>query len=115
MKSSRHLIHVGRSLITACVLGSLLTACNTLGPAAIRGGRLDYNQAITETNNQQMLMAVIHNRYEEQGSLLAVASITANVRVTTGAGVQLGVGDVDNYAGNLVPFRPSPRPTISRC
>lgn len=117
MKSSRHLTHISRNLITACMVGSLLTACNTLGPAAISSGRLDYNKAITETNNQQILMAVIHNRYAEQGSLLAVASITANVRVTAGAGVQLGVGDVDNYAGNLVPFSASTvyeeNPTIS--
>jgi hypothetical protein len=49
--------------MTACVLGSLLTACNTLGPSAIRSGRLDYNKAISETNSQQILMAVIHNRY----------------------------------------------------
>ena len=49
-------------------------------------------------------MIVIHNRYEERGSLLAVASVTANVSVTTSTAVQLGVGDDANYAGNLVPF-----------
>ncbi len=117
MKSSHLLARFGRNLMTACVLGSLLTACNTLGPSAIRSGRLDYNKAISETNSQQILMAVIHNRYEEQGSLLAVASITANVSVKTGAEVQFGLGDVDNYTGNLVPLSASSvyeeNPTIS--
>lgn len=104
MKSIRYPAGIGRSLVSICVLGCLLTGCTVVGPTAIRSGRLTYNEAITETNNQQMLMVVIHNRYEERGNLLAVASVTANVSVTTRTGVQLGFGDNDNYAGNLVPF-----------
>ena len=104
MKPSRHQTSIGRNLLTACVLGCLLAGCTVVGPAAIRSGRLAYNEAITETNNQQMLMVVLNNRYEERGSLLAVASVTANVSVTTITGVQLGFGDSDNFSGNLVPF-----------
>jgi hypothetical protein len=91
--------------MATCVVGSLLAGCNTTGPNAIRSGRLTYNEAIAETNHQQMLMVLIHNRYAEESSLLAVASVTANVRVTTGAAIQLGFGDVEDYSGNLVPFR----------
>lgn len=87
------------------MLGCLLTACTVVGPSAVRTGRLAYNEVITETSNQQMLMFVIQNRYEEHGSLLAVSSITANVSVTTSAGIQLGFGSEGSYAGNLVPFR----------
>jgi hypothetical protein len=104
MKSSRSQTGIGRTLATACVLSCLLTSCTLVGPTAIRSGRLAYNEVITETNNQQMLMVVIRNRYEERSNLLAVASVTANVRVTTNAGIQLGFGDSDNYRGNLVPF-----------
>jgi hypothetical protein len=104
MKSSRHRTGISPKLLTAGVLGCLLAGCTVVGPTAIRSGRLAYNDAITETDNQQLLMAVIHNRYEETGTLLAVASVTANVSVTTSTGVQLGFGDDDNYAGNLVPF-----------
>ena len=104
MKSSHHHTSISRNLVSACVLGCLLAGCTVVGPTAIRSGRLAYNEAITETNNQQMLMVVIHNRYEERGNLLAVASVTANVSVTTSTGIQLGFGDDDNYAGNLVPF-----------
>lgn len=63
-----------------------------------------YNEAIAETNAQQMLMVPVHNRYEESNHLLAVASVTANVRVTSKASVQAGFGNSDNYDGNLVPF-----------
>ena len=81
-----------------------VSGCSVVGPAAISNGRTAYNEAITDTNNQQILMIAIHNRYEETGSMLAVASVTANVRFTARTGIQLGFGDDDNYAGSLVPF-----------
>ena len=91
-------------LVAACVLGSLLAGCSVAGPTAISNGRLAYNKAITETNNQQMLMIIVQNRYVELGNLLTVSSVTANVRVITNTGIQLGFGDLDNYTGNLAPF-----------
>jgi hypothetical protein len=40
----------------------------------------------------------------EQGSLLAVASVTANVSVRSSAGFQAGFGNDRSYEGNLVPI-----------
>lgn len=99
------------------VLSSLLVGCTVVGPAAISSGRLAYNEAITTTDNQQMLMVLIQNRYGERGHLLTVASVTANVSVTTSAGIQAGFGGSSAYQGNLVPFAGSvvyeENPTIS--
>lgn len=91
-------------LVATAVFACLLAGCAVLGPSAIRNGRLAYNEAITETNNQQLLLSVIHSRYGQRGSLLSVASVTANVRITTSSTIQLGFGSFDDYAGNLVPF-----------
>ncbi len=119
MGINRYQTRILHKLLTIGVLACLLIAasCSFVGPTSIRNGRLAYNDAITETNNQQLLMGIIHNRYEEKGSLLAVTSVTANVSVKTNAGVQFGFGDFDNYAGNLVPFRAGTvyeeNPTIS--
>jgi len=104
MKAGNHHKGVGRNLAIVCVLGYLMVGCNVVGPSSIRSGRLAYNKVIAETDSQQMLLAVIRTRYEESGSLLAVASVTANFRVTTSTTIQLGFGNDDNYAGNLVPF-----------
>lgn len=90
--------------LAACLLGSLLNGCTIVGPAAVHSGRLAYNEAIIETDNQQMLLLAVRNRYGERSNLLSVNSITANVTVTTNAGIEAGIGDNDNYAGNLVPF-----------
>lgn len=91
-------------VLTACLIGCLLVGCTVVGPSAIRSGRLAYNDAITETDNQQLLKVVIQDRYEEKGHLLSVASVTANVSVTSSAGIQAGFGGSDSYEGNLVPF-----------
>lgn len=92
------------NLIATCLLGYFLSGCAVVGPASIHNGRLAYNEAILATDNQQMLLAVVHNRYGERSNLLAVTSVTANVRVATSAGIEAGVGDKDNYTRNLVPF-----------
>jgi len=104
MKPRHHQIKLYGIILITSLFGSLLIGCTTVGSSSIKSGRLSYNEAIAQTNNQQMLMAVIKNRYEETGNLLAVSSVTANVRVTTSTGIQLGFGDAADYAGSLVPF-----------
>jgi hypothetical protein len=90
--------------LISCALGCLLAGCAVVGPPSIRNGRAVYNEAINDTNNQQMLMVIIRERYAENASLLAVSSVTANVSVSTSAGVQVGFGNESNYLGNLIPF-----------
>lgn len=89
---------------TLCWVMWALSACSTVGPAAISMGRASYNEAIRQTNNQQMLMAVVQRRYGERANLLAVSSVTANVRFSANAGVQAGYGSSNSYQGNLIPF-----------
>ncbi|MGB7934628.1 MAG: hypothetical protein WCH04_20865 [Gammaproteobacteria bacterium] len=117
MKSIQRPGRLLRHLLGVCLLGILLTGCTIVGPAAIHGGRLAYNEAIIDTDNQQMLLVVVRNRYGERSNMLAVASVTANVRVSTNAGIEVGVGDNDIYRGNLVPFKAGviyeENPTIS--
>jgi hypothetical protein len=82
----------------------LLTGCTLVGPGSISSGRLDYNAAIADTASQQLLMAIVRNRFQEEASLLAVSSVTANVKMRSGGGVEVGIGDTESFEGNLVPF-----------
>jgi len=86
------------------LLASASTGCGFIGPEVISNGRSAYNLAVSETDNQQMLMIAIRDRYQERGSLLAVTSVTANVTFTADARIEAGFGDNDNYRGNLTPF-----------
>jgi hypothetical protein len=52
-----------RAVLASLCLGVvLLSGCTVVGPKSISSGRLAYNEAISETNNQQMLMVMVHNR-----------------------------------------------------
>ena len=82
----------------------VLSGCAFLGSRAIKTGRNDYNQAITYTEGQQILLNILRNRYGEITTTLSVSGIAANAKVRTGAGINLGFGTTEDYAGNLVPF-----------
>ena len=83
-----------------CVmLSGFLASCTLVGPATVHSGRLAYNESIVETNNQQLLLLVLRNRYAERGNLLALNSVTANVSVTAKVSTQLGFGNSGDYLG----------------
>jgi hypothetical protein len=87
-----------------CGCERLLGPRATLGPGAIVRGRGLYNEVISDTNNQQTLELIVRARYGEPSGLLAVASVTANLRTTATANSQFGVGPSANYQGNIVPL-----------
>lgn len=100
------------------IVGTLLAGCNQLGPASIRNGRSLYNRAIIDSGDRQTLEMIARLRYGESVGLLAVSSVTANIRVraTAGADFQAWGNDAE-VAGNLVPlstnFAYEENPTIS--
>lgn len=83
----------------------------------MRNGRAMYNRAMVATNNEQILDMIVRTRYEETAGLLAVQSITANVRVQGSVSAQFGIGPDSNFTGNLVPLSAATlyeeNPTIS--
>ena len=47
---------------------------------------------------------IVRLRYDETFGMMSVASVTANLSFSTRAGANIGVGDDDSYAGNLIPL-----------
>jgi hypothetical protein len=91
-------------LITICLLLFTLSACARIGSRSISMGRGDYNHAISKTDDEQMLLAIINGCYGDSVSLLAVSGVAANVTFRANAGVNAGFGPEESYSGNLVPF-----------
>jgi hypothetical protein len=71
----------------------------------------------TISNDQQTLNMILAIRYDETFSLMTVASVTANVRISTSLNAEFPIGPEDNYRANLVPlsagFAYEENPTIS--
>ena len=104
MRIHQRIIRPNSALVVLGTILSVLCGCAGVGPTSISMGRADYNEAINKTDDAQMLMSIVRGRYGETFSLLAVTGVAANVRFSTNAGVNVGFGPDDNYAGNLVPF-----------
>lgn len=93
-----------RLLVVLLAFALAAPGCALLGPASVRNGRAAYNEAIVTTNNEQVLGMIVRMRYGEPSGLLAVASVTANLRLQGTIGAEFGVGSETNYAGNLTPL-----------
>jgi len=76
----------GMDVRAAAVLMAALvcSGCVSIGPPAISNGRMAYNEVINYTEDQQVLNAIIRDRYGHTFSLLSVSSITANVKFRSG-------------------------------
>ena len=85
-----------------CLLG--FCGCAVVGPQSIRAGRGVYSEVINHTEDEQILNVIVRMRYDETFGMMSVASVTANLSFKTSTGIQLGFGDDNDYAGNLVPF-----------
>ena len=77
--------------------------CAVVGPQSIAAGRGVYAEVISRAEDEQVLNVIVRQRYDETFGMMSVASVTANLRFSTQAGANIGIGDSDNYAGNLVP------------
>lgn len=94
-----------RSEALALLVALVLCAgCSTAGRLALANGRGAYNDVINRTEDEQILSMIVHQRYDETYGLLAVASVTASLKVGGSLGANVGIGNDSSYAGNLVPF-----------
>ena len=104
MRFYQRIIRPNSSFVVLGTILGVLCGCAMVGPTSISMGRADYNEAINKTDDAQMLMSIVRGRYGETFSLLSVTGVAANVRFGTNAGINVGFGPDENYAGNLVPF-----------
>ena len=96
------IVHARSALLIAGVLG--LCGCATIGPQSITAGRGAYTEVINSTEDEQILNVIVRQRYDETFGMISVASITANLQFSAGATANVGMGDSDNYSGNLTPL-----------
>ena len=54
---------------------SILSGCTTFGSGKVAGDRFDYNEAINQSNSQQMLLNIVRLRYMEMPNFMTVSSV----------------------------------------
>ncbi len=83
------------------------------GPAAVRQTRLRYNDAIQQTNHEELLLNLVRLRDEEHPSFLPITGLNAQFELNSSASFRSGAerGGTDNWGGGLFGF--ADRPTLT--
>lgn len=80
--------------LTLCLLAS----CTNVGPKSIRNTRFNYNSAIVDTRNEQLLTNLVRLRYRDPPFFIEVSSIATQYVLAVGGSATIG-GIGDNVVG----------------
>lgn len=104
---------VPRAFLSVVAVAVSLTACNAVGPRALRYSRGSYNVAIQQTNSEQLLLNLVRLRYRDAPLFLEVTSISSSMSLELGAGLggTVAPGNSSVAPGTAVTY--IDRPTIT--
>jgi hypothetical protein len=88
-------------LLSVCLLVVLLPACNTVGPQAVRGARINYNEAIARTGDQQLLLNLVRLKYRDTPLFLEITNVSTQYNLEWSAGASQSFSDTDTLASGL--------------
>ena len=107
-------------VISAVLVTVILTGCSSFGPSTLQKTRLQYNEVVKTTTEQQLLLNIVRRRYTDTPSSLAVSSIAAQFEVSKNFGltpffVASGAEVAKSYAAVLpqLGIAGADRPTFS--
>lgn len=83
----RSLRSLHRALSGALLTSFLLAGCTSFGPRSLQQSRLEYNETIKSTTEEQLLLNIVRLRYTDTPSSLAVSAIAAQFERTQSLGL----------------------------
>jgi len=91
-----------KQVAIACVfLATVGSACNTVGPKAVRGARMNYNEAIARTGDQQLLLNLVRLKYRDTPLFLEISSVSTQYNLEWSAGASQSFTDTDTLTGGV--------------
>jgi hypothetical protein len=106
----------GAAFLGLYLLVHALVGCSGVGSKSISPDRFNYNAAIGQSSNEQMLLNLLRIRYKEVPVFLSVSSVLTQYSYGASAGIggESGQGGIDSsYIGANAALRYSERPTIT--
>ncbi|MBI1285636.1 MAG: hypothetical protein GC183_15120 [Thiobacillus sp.] len=98
MNRMKHVLFIAAVASVAVAIGG----CNAVGPAALGNGRAAYNNIVNQTEDEQILAAIVRLRYDQTFGLLAVTSITANISMRSSVDVEAEIGPGSSFEGSTI-------------
>lgn len=79
-----------RAIFLLLPISLLFAACQNVGPHGIRQGRHEYNAAIRQTNDEQLLLNLVRLQYRDTPLFLQVGSVSSQMRFDASTGLGAG-------------------------
>lgn len=85
------------------ILGLILSGCAATGPRALKSTRINYNLALQQSCNEQMLLNLVRLRYRDNPVFLEVNSISTQYSLggSINAGASIKEAEPDSYSAGL--------------
>jgi hypothetical protein len=80
----------------ATIIALAAAACSPIGPSSIRANRADYNMAIQQTNDQELLLNLVRTRYRDTLYFTTVERIAATQQMTKSISASAGASFLQN-------------------
>lgn len=77
----------------------MVSGCAMSGPAAIQGSRTDYNIAMRQTDDEQLLLNMVRLRYRDRVLFLESSALTTQFKFGASASASTAFGDGDTRYG----------------
>lgn len=95
---------------------TMLTGC-TIGPALVVNSHVEYNKAVEQVINEELLLNIVRRRYHEAPQFVTISSISSSINstagITGGANFVEGSTPTTYNAGGSLSFSDSPTITIT--
>ncbi|MGB5811063.1 MAG: hypothetical protein WBG86_11070 [Polyangiales bacterium] len=88
---------IANTLALFLLASSTLASCTNVGPKSIRNSRFNYNSAIVDTRNEQLLTNLVRLRYRDTPYFIEVSSIAT--QYVLGLGSSAAVGGLGGDSG----------------
>jgi len=79
-------------LLLGCLASGLVLGCTTVGDRAIRGSRTDYNVALRQTEDEQLLLNLVRLRYRDRPLFLETTALNTQFTYASSADGVIGFG-----------------------
>ena len=95
----------------------LLTGCTTFGPQLVLDSHIEYNKAVKQVIQEELLLNIVRRRYYEAPQFVTVSSISTSMGTSAGVSGGAAFGDQDTPAtgniGGSLNWSDSPTVTIT--
>ena len=95
----------------------LLSGCSTFGPQLVLNSHIDYNKAIEQVIQEELLLNIVRRRYYEAPQFVTISSITTTMSTSAGISGGTAFGNQDtSTTGNIggsIGWSDSPTITIT--